>query len=112
MSIEPDVKSWIDDASRIVVLTGAGISTESGIPDFRGPNGVWTRNPGAEKASKLQTYLSEPDFRRAAWQSRSDGGVLRAVPNAGHRALVDLEQQGRLLALVPQNIDALHQAAG
>ena len=99
-------------AGRITVLTGAGISTDSGIPDFRGPNGVWTRNPAAEKASNLQTYLSMPEVRRAAWQTRLDGGIFRAEPNAGHRALVELERQGRLVAIVTQNIDELHQRAG
>ncbi len=99
-------------AERITVLTGAGISTDSGIPDFRGPNGVWTRNPAAEKQSTLQNYMSDPEVRRRSWRSRLDNRAFSAEPNAGHRALVDLERQGRLRALVTQNIDGLHQAAG
>ncbi len=99
-------------AQRIVVLTGAGISTESGIPDFRGPNGVWTRNPKAERTSDIRYYVSDPEVRRLAWLHRLDTPVWTAEPNAGHRALVALERQGRLHALVTQNIDGLHQAAG
>jgi len=99
-------------ATRITVLTGAGISTDSGIPDFRGPNGVWTKNPAAERASSLEHYLADPEVRRAAWRSRLDGGIFAAAPNAGHRALVELERQGRLVAIVTQNIDELHQRAG
>ncbi len=99
-------------AERIVVLTGAGISTDSGIPDFRGPNGIWTKNPGAEKASNIQHYLADPDVRRAAWQSRLDMGAWTAEPNDGHRAIVELETSERLLAVVTQNIDGLHQKAG
>ena len=103
---------WIDAADRVVVLTGAGISTESGIPDFRGPNGVWTRNPAAEKQSTIQNYLAEPEVRKAAWRSRLDSPAWSAEPNAGHRALVALERRGKLQALVTQNIDELHQRAG
>jgi NAD-dependent deacetylase len=99
-------------AGRIVVLTGAGISTESGIPDYRGPDGVWTRNPGAERLANLDAYLSDPEIRRQAWQRRLGSGVWDAQPNAGHRALVDLERSGRLDTLVTQNIDGLHHAAG
>lgn len=99
-------------AERVVVLTGAGISTESGIPDFRGPNGVWTRNPAAEKASNIQHYLADPDVRRAAWLNRLDNPVWTAEPNRGHAAIVALERRGKLHALVTQNIDELHQAAG
>ncbi|MGZ6838657.1 MAG: SIR2 family NAD-dependent protein deacylase [Blastococcus sp.] len=102
---------WLPDARRICVLTGAGISTESGIPDFRGPQGVWTRDPEAEKLSTLQFYVADPDIRRRAWQARR-AHPWDAVPNAAHAALVDLERQGRLLALVTQNIDGLHQRAG
>jgi NAD-dependent deacetylase len=99
-------------AKRITALTGAGISTDSGIPDFRGPKGVWTTNPGAEKTATLRHYLAEPEVRRAAWRNRLDSPTWSAEPNAGHRALVALEQQGRLRAVVTQNIDELHQRAG
>ncbi len=102
----------VDKARRIVALTGAGISTESGIPDFRGPQGVWTRNPAAEKQSTLQNYLADPEVRRAAWQARLGHSAWSAAPNAGHRALVALERRGTLHALVTQNIDELHQQAG
>jgi NAD-dependent deacetylase len=106
------VKSWVDEAQRVVVLTGAGISTESGIPDFRGPQGVWTKNPLAEKLSNIRYYMSDPEVRRASWQSRLEHPAWGAKPNAGHRALATLEQCGKLHALVTQNIDGLHQLAG
>ena len=99
-------------ARRIVVFTGAGISTDSGIPDFRGPNGVWTKNPKAEKAANIRNYLDEPDVREAAWQNRLTTPAWTAEPNVGHAAIVELERQGRLLALITQNIDGLHQKAG
>jgi NAD-dependent deacetylase len=109
----PDpLPGWLASARRITVLTGAGISTDSGIPDFRGPNGVWTRDPEAEKLSTLQYYLADPDVRRRAWQERARHPAWAAQPNAGHAALVDLERQGRLRALLTQNIDGLHQRAG
>lgn len=97
---------------RIVALTGAGISTESGIPDFRGPNGLWTKNPRAEKLSDIRYYMADPEVRRLAWQERLAHPAWSARPNAGHMALVALERGGRLHALVTQNIDGLHQAAG
>lgn len=103
---------WIGAAERITVFTGAGISTDSGIPDFRGPNGVWTKNPAAEKASTLQNYLADPEVRRFAWQNRLHSQAWDAVPNRGHLAIYELERQGRLLAVVTQNIDELHQRAG
>lgn len=98
--------------ARVVVLTGAGISTDSGIPDFRGPNGVWTKNPEAEKLATLDVYLADEEIRRKAWQNRLRSEMWRAQPNAGHRALVDLERRGALHTLITQNIDGLHQAAG
>lgn len=106
------IRGWIDAAQRIVVLTGAGISTDSGIPDFRGPQGVWTLNPKAEKMSDIRHYVSDPEVRRLSWQSRLAHPAWTAVPNAGHQALAALEQRGRLHALITQNIDGLHQRAG
>ena len=106
------VRGWVAAAERVVVLTGAGISTDSGIPDFRGPNGVWTRNPEAEKQATLSHYMSDPEIRRRSWRTRLDHPAWSAEPNAGHRALVALEQRGKLDTLITQNIDGLHQAAG
>lgn len=106
------VRRWIDDAKRVVVLTGAGISTDSGIPDFRGPQGVWTKNPKAEKLSDIRYYMADPEVRRLAWQSRLEHTAWKAKPNAGHLALVELEKRGKLHALITQNIDELHQMAG
>lgn len=99
-------------AQRVTVLTGAGISTDSGIPDFRGPQGVWTNNPGAERTATLSHYLHDPEVRRESWQQRLRSPAWAARPNAGHLAIVDLERQGRLVAVVTQNIDELHQRAG
>ncbi len=102
----------VDAAQRVVVLTGAGISTESGIPDFRGPQGVWTRDPKAEKMATLQHYVADPDVRVRSWQSRLHSPAWTAEPNAGHRALVYLERRGKLHTLITQNVDGLHQKAG
>ena len=106
------VRSWIDGAGRVVVLSGAGISTDSGIPDFRGPQGVWTKNPHAEKMSNIHYYLADPEVRKASWQNRLASPAWSAKPNAGHAALVELEKSGKLHALITQNIDELHQLAG
>lgn len=106
------VRGWVAGAQRVVVLSGAGISTDSGIPDFRGPNGVWTKNPAAEKAATLQHYLADPEVRKAAWQNRLQSPAWHAEPNSGHHAVTELERQGRLLAVITQNVDELHQRAG
>jgi NAD-dependent deacetylase len=106
------VRGWIDEAKRVVVLTGAGISTDSGIPDFRGPQGVWTKNPKAERLSDIRYYMADPEVRKLAWLSRMEHTAWTAQPNAGHRALVELEKRGKLHALITQNIDELHQMAG
>jgi NAD-dependent deacetylase len=106
------VRRWVDDAERVVVLTGAGISTDSGIPDFRGPQGVWTRDPKAEKMSDIRYYVADPEVRKAAWRSRLEHPAWTAQPNEGHKALVTLENRGKLHALITQNIDGLHQRAG
>jgi NAD-dependent deacetylase len=107
-----EVCAWVKSAQRVVVMTGAGISTDSGIPDFRGPQGLWTRNPAAEKQSNIQHYLADEDVRKASWQARLSNPAWSAKPNAGHRALFELEQGGKLHALITQNIDELHQQAG
>lgn len=106
------VAGYVRASGRIAVLTGAGISTESGIPDFRGPNGVWTTRPETMKLVNIEDYLRDPQVRVAAWQERMHHPAWTAQPNGGHRALVDLERRGTLLALMTQNIDGLHQAAG
>ncbi len=105
-------RALIEASRRIVLLTGAGISTESGIPDYRGPQGVWTKNPEAEKLATLQYYVSDPEIRKRAWQRRLQSEALVAEPNVGHHAIVALERSGKLHALVTQNIDGLHQKAG
>ena len=115
MSKQSDIETareLIARAKRIVVLSGAGMSTGSGIPDFRGPYGVWTKNPEAERLSSLHVYMSEPEVRRQAWLSRLDSPAWDARPNEAHFALVALQRRGALDTLVTQNIDGLHQAAG
>jgi len=106
------VRKWIDDAGRVVVLSGAGISTDSGIPDFRGPQGLWTKNPLAEKMSNIHYYLADPEVRKLSWQNRLSSPAWTAKPNPGHLALVALEKRNKLHALITQNIDELHQVAG
>ena len=107
-----EIAGWVRGARSVVVLTGAGISTESGIPDFRGPQGVWTKDPKAEKLSNLHYYMNDPEVRVASWQARLVHPAWTAEPNAGHLALVELEGRGRLDTLVTQNIEGLHQKAG
>jgi NAD-dependent deacetylase len=103
---------WFAEADRIVVLTGAGISTESGIPDFRGPQGLWTRDPAAERRATIDHWRADPEFRKEAWRRRVDDPPYRGEPNAGHLALAALDRTGRLHVLVTQNVDGLHLAAG
>ena len=103
----------VDGAERITVLTGAGISTDSGLPDFRGPAGLWTKNPAAERASNIDVYVSDPEVRRRNWAQRAEGSLWADVePNRGHQALVHLERRGKLHLLITQNVDELHQRAG
>jgi NAD-dependent deacetylase len=106
------VASWLADARAVTALTGAGISTDSGIPDFRGPDGLWTRQPEAATLFTLDNYVRDPEVRRRAWLARRDNSAWTAEPNSGHQALVTLERTGRLLGIVTQNIDGLHQRAG
>jgi len=105
-------RSFIAAASSVVVLTGAGISTDSGIPDFRGPTGLWTLNPESRNRMTLEAYVADADQRRRGWASRSQGPVWSAQPNPGHRALLDLEHRRKLALLVTQNADGLHRAVG
>ena len=107
-----EVAASVAASEKIAVLTGAGISTDSGIPDFRGPNGVWTRKPESMKLVNIENYVRDPDVRVQAWQERMRHPAWTAQPNEGHRALAELERRGTLLALMTQNIDGLHQAAG
>jgi NAD-dependent deacetylase len=115
MADDPEIETvrrWVQAAERVTVLTGAGISTDSGIPDFRGPQGVWTKNPGAERTATIQHYLADPEVRRMAWRNRLAAPAWQAEPNAGHLAIVELQRQGKLHAIVTQNVDGLHQKAG
>lgn len=106
------IAGWLRESRYTVALTGAGISTESGIPDFRGPQGVWTKNPEAEKRATLQHYMANRDARVANWQNRIASPLWEAEPNAGHYALAELERKGKLQFLVTQNVDGLHVKAG
>ena len=105
------IRLW-GDSERVVVLTGAGMSTDSGIPDFRGPNGLWTRDPNAAALFDIQTYIDDPEVRRRAWEGRRNHPAWTAQPNPGHTALASLQSAGRLGPILTQNIDGLHQRAG
>ncbi|WP_040837316.1 SIR2 family NAD-dependent protein deacylase [Nocardia brevicatena] len=104
--------AWYRRPGRIGVLTGAGISTDSGIPDFRGPRGVWTKDPMAELLFTYDNYLADPTVRERSWVARRDNPAWNAEPNAAHVALVELERAGRTVTIITQNIDRLHQRAG
>src|ERR1022692_5264509 len=108
---QPDDAPWTSGVTKIVVLTGAGISTDSGIPDFRGPEGLWTRDPAAEKLFSYQAYLSDPAVRRRSWQARLSHPAWSAEPNAAHLALARLGSAVDTW-VITQNIDGLHQRAG
>jgi len=108
---QPAGAPWTSGVARIAVLSGAGISTDSGIPDFRGPQGLWTRDPGAERLATYQAYLSDPALRRRSWLARLAHPAWSAVPNAGHTALVRLAAAFDTW-VITQNIDGLHQRAG
>jgi NAD-dependent deacetylase len=103
---------WAREITRLAVLTGAGISTDSGIPDFRGPSGVWTKNPEAEKLSTYQAYLADPGLRRRSWQTRLAHPAWDAEPNPAHLALAELARSTIDTQVITQNIDGLHQRAG
>ncbi|MFD8917533.1 NAD-dependent deacetylase [Streptomyces sp. NPDC059569] len=96
----------------VAILSGAGISTDSGIPDYRGPNGLWRRDPGAEKLVTYDSYMSDPEIRRRSWRMRSESATLSAGPNAAHRAVAELARAGTAVRVITQNVDGLHQLAG
>jgi NAD-dependent protein deacetylase/lipoamidase len=104
------LRDLIGSARRIVAFTGAGISTESGIPDFRSPGGIWTRY----KPIYFDDFMASDEMRRESWRRKfaTDETMLKAEPNAGHRALAKLVEQGRMSAIITQNIDGLHQRSG
>ncbi|MCZ6729540.1 MAG: Sir2 family NAD-dependent protein deacetylase [SAR324 cluster bacterium] len=104
--------SLIQQSQRIVVFSGAGISTESGIPDFRGPGGVWEKYDPNE--FHIDRFLASEESRRRYWQRTTEfyAEIAIAQPNAAHRAVVDLEELGKLSAVITQNVDGLHQIAG
>ena len=106
------VRDWLRMTDNAVVLTGAGISTNSGIPDFRGPNGLWTKNPRAEVASNIDTWINDGAYRVEAWQKRASADTWRAEPNSAHLAVAALQRAGSVSFVVTQNVDELHQAAG
>ncbi|MCC5949399.1 MAG: Sir2 family NAD-dependent protein deacetylase [Nitriliruptoraceae bacterium] len=107
-----DVAAWVRGARQVVVLTGAGVSTASGIPDFRGPKGLWTTQPGSERLFSIDAYLEDPEVRAEVWQRRAHDPAFRVGPNQAHLALAELERAGHLHTLITQNIDGLHQAGG
>ncbi|MEU2557022.1 Sir2 family NAD-dependent protein deacetylase [Streptomyces sp. NPDC013313] len=96
----------------VALLSGAGISTDSGIPDYRGPNGLWRRDPEAEKLVTYEYYMSDPEIRRRSWRMRCENGARDAEPNAAHRAVAELERSGVPVRVITQNVDGLHQLAG
>jgi NAD-dependent deacetylase len=96
----------------VALLTGAGISTDSGIPDYRGPNGLWRRDPEAEKLVTYEYYMGDPEIRRRSWQMRRETRAVQAEPNAAHRAVAELERSGVPVRVITQNVDGLHQLAG
>ena len=104
------LREMIGSAKRIVAFTGAGISTESGIPDFRSPGGIWTRY----KPIYFDDFMASDEMRRESWRRKfaTDETMLKAEPNAGHRALARLVEQGRMSAIITQNVDGLHQRSG
>lgn len=105
-------RAAVAGASSVMVLTGAGVSTASGIPDYRGPQGVWTLDPKAERDSFADVYARDPAVREQSWRRLLSRAENPPQPNAAHYCLARFERTGRLNLLVTQNIDGLHLAAG
>ncbi|WP_030435761.1 SIR2 family NAD-dependent protein deacylase [Actinoplanes subtropicus] len=106
------IGSWIGGVERVAVLTGAGISTDSGIPDYRGPSGVWTLDPALVKAFTYQSFMADPGVRAAFWHTYREHPAWQAQPNAAHHALAGLERSGVAVRVLTQNVDGLQQRAG
>ena len=104
--------SWAEGVPRVAVLTGAGISTDSGVPDYRGPSGVWTRDPSLVNAFTYQSFMADSAVRERFWQTYAGHAAWRAQPNAAHLALADLDRGGFAVRVLTQNVDGLHQKAG
>jgi NAD-dependent deacetylase len=98
--------------TRVAVLTGAGVSTDSGIPDYRGPSGVWTRDPSLANAFTYKAFMAEAALRRRFWLAYVGHAAWGAEPNVGHRAIAALERAGVAVRVLTQNVDGLHQRAG
>lgn len=113
MDVLDRIAAWAGEAKTGVAFTGAGISTESGIPDFRGPNGFWKRNDATKFT--FQNYVGDPEHRKERWRMAVEGGSFmrtNAKPNAGHIAIARLEELGAIRGVITQNVDGLHQDAG
>jgi NAD-dependent deacetylase len=106
------IENWINGVERVAVLTGAGISTDSGIPDYRRPSGVWTRDPALVKAFTYESFMGDAEVRAAFWRTYLKHPAWDARANAGHHALADLERSGVAVRVLTQNVDGLHQQAG
>jgi NAD-dependent deacetylase len=107
-----EAQRLVESSTNVVVITGAGVSTASGIPDFRGPEGLWTKDPAAERLSNIDTFTSSSEVREEVWQRLLLRRAITIQPNPAHRALVAFERTGKLKALITQNIDGLHVTAG
>jgi NAD-dependent deacetylase len=103
-------RDLLEQSERIVVFTGAGISTESGIPDFRSPGGIWENN----KPIDFSEFIASEDMRRESWRRKFnvDATIQQARPNAGHQAVARLVERGKVASVITQNVDGLHQVSG
>lgn len=111
MTVE-QVREWVANADSVTVFSGAGMSTASGIPDYRGPQGSWTKDPDSAKYVDIDYYVRFPHIREESWRRRRAHPAWQVLPNEAHRAIVNLERRGTLNRIITQNIDGLHQAAG
>ncbi|MEU5884450.1 Sir2 family NAD-dependent protein deacetylase [Spirillospora sp. NPDC047279] len=110
--MDTDAPEWMRGVTRIAVLTGAGISTDSGIPDYRGPQGIWTKDPSLADLFTYDTFVADAGVRRRLWSSYRELYRTEVAPNAAHAALAELEHGGKAVRVLTQNVDGLHQKAG